>query len=561
MRPLCKKVKLPIWMGSLNKVHSEKQIDIWYNKHVCESLIIQPKLDGVSCLILVFITDDGCIAFEAYTRGNGIEGTNISHLLPYVLKNYVSKNTFGLVPRAAIRCELVIEVEVFNKKYKDLFTNPRNFVSGVVNRHVRNTIVSDTIDLSIVSYELIEFTTIQQCVSKQMQLLLTYEEFGIEPILYKIITHRCDKDYLTQSLFEFKSISKYTLDGLVVLSDIFYERVTSGNPNHAVAFKIITNVKETTVLGIEWTVGKSGIYIPKVHVETTELDGSIISCVSGHNAKYILDKGIGKDAVVTITKAGDVIPQIVEVKKRGVIFFPPEYKWKGISHIEQVTESKEYFMQQILHFVKTVNIPNVKKGTILKLYNNGCTSLDMFLSLTKEDLEFFGPKLSKILYGNIQKAFTCPIATFLAGYNCFGNFIGEKKISFLLQTFPSFFEQAPSEKELLTMKGFGLKTVAQILKNFEFTKTILDKFRSVHTQNPIHKIFNVCVSGTRDKFFLEKLNNLNINVSQNVTKNVEILIVKDLEIITKKVSLATKLNIPIMTIHDFSEKYFHTPLS
>ncbi len=110
-----------------------------------------------------------------------------------------------------------------------------------------------------------------------------------------------------------------------------------------------------------------------------------------------MEKGIGEGAIILVTRAGDAIPQIIGVKQTGVLTFPKDYEWKGDCRIVEKIESKERIIKQILHFVESVDIPYIKEATINKLYNNGCTSIELFLKLTQKDLLLFGPKLSSTI--------------------------------------------------------------------------------------------------------------------------------------------------------------------
>ncbi len=72
-----------------------------------------------------------------------------------------------------------------------------------------------------------------------------------------------------------KNNSLFEMDGLVILANTPYIRVTEGNPKHSIAFKVRgDNVKEAKVTFIEWNVGKTGVFTPKVHIVPTEINGT-----------------------------------------------------------------------------------------------------------------------------------------------------------------------------------------------------------------------------------------------------------------------------------------------
>jgi NAD-dependent DNA ligase len=280
-----------------------------------------------------------------------------------------------------------------------------------------------------------------------------------------------------------------------------------------------------------------------------------------------MEKGIGEGAVILVTRAGDAIPQIIGVKKTGTLLFPKEeYEWKGDCKIVQRTDflSKERIIKQILHFVESVDIPSIKEATIIRLYDNGCTSVELFLNLSQKDLLSFGPNLSGTIYNSIQKAFEAPIEKFLSGYNAFGDYIGEKKINLLLKAFPSLFDNDTIDHlDLLKIEGIGPKTAAQFRENFYLAKIIFNKFinrtnnRNLSVFDENKKKITICISGTRDNVFIQQLKNREYIISDSVTKKVQMLLVKNIDDNqTTKVKKANNMKIPILTVEQFKTLYF-----
>ena len=120
-------VKLPFYMGSMNKMKTHKQIDLWTQKYshtkVFHSIkyMISAKLDGISALF-----HNG----KLYSRGNGTKGRDISFLIPYL-------NGGGEMAQIThiLRGELIIKKEIFENKYKSKYANARNLVCGILNRN------------------------------------------------------------------------------------------------------------------------------------------------------------------------------------------------------------------------------------------------------------------------------------------------------------------------------------------------------------------------------------------------------------------------------------------
>jgi DNA ligase (NAD+) len=133
---------------------------------------------------------------------------------------------------------------------------------------------------------------------------------------------------LVEKLVEFKQDSPYEIDGIIVQADIKYTRNTSGNPDYAFAFKILSEVAETTVINVEWNISKWGALKPRVEIEPVELAGVLITYATGFNAKFIKDNEIGPGSRILITRSGDVIPYILKILTRTEADMPTiEYVW------------------------------------------------------------------------------------------------------------------------------------------------------------------------------------------------------------------------------------------
>ena len=148
------KVKLPVFLGSMDKIKADSNsLEKWCLKYK-NNKVISDKLDGISLLIQE--KDNGLFA---YTRGNGNEGQDVSWILKYL-------SIGNGLNQAMIRGELIISKTNWEKvksQYPE-FSNPRNFVSGMVTRKSVDTKLIDYLDF--VGYEFIKlsesFTTEQQ---------------------------------------------------------------------------------------------------------------------------------------------------------------------------------------------------------------------------------------------------------------------------------------------------------------------------------------------------------------------------------------------------------------
>ena len=159
------RVKLPYEMWSMDKIKPDtKELEKWIKKYK-GPYVLSCKLDGVSGLYSTENNEE-----KLYTRGDGIYGQDISHLIPY-LKLPTKKDI-------TIRGEFIIKKEVFEKKYKGKSANPRNLVAGIINQ---KTISPEKYkDIDFVAYEVIN------PVMKPLQQMLYFPEIEVNHVKFDV---------------------------------------------------------------------------------------------------------------------------------------------------------------------------------------------------------------------------------------------------------------------------------------------------------------------------------------------------------------------------------------
>ena len=288
------KVKLPYEMWSMDKIKPDtKELSKWIKKYK-GPYVISCKLDGVSGL---YSSENG--EKKLYTRGNGIYGQDISHIIPYL--NLPSEKDI------TIRGEFIIKKKVFEDIYKDKSANPRNLVAGIINQKTINP--EKYKDLDFVAYEIINP---QMKPSEQMEYLKT---INIDKVKYDI-KKEISNEILSEILIDWREKYEYEIDGIIIINDLLYPR-PNGNPEYAFAFKMIISdqIAEAKVLDVIWSPSKDGYLKPRVQIEPITLGGVNIEYATGFNAKYIIDNKIGLGALIQIIRSGDVIPHILKTIK------------------------------------------------------------------------------------------------------------------------------------------------------------------------------------------------------------------------------------------------------
>lgn len=475
------KKKLPVFMGSINKVRDEKALEKWLKKFKhTNCVVVSPKLDGVSAL-LSFDKNTGP---ALYSRGNGKEGTSLNMLLPW-LNDWQKLSTVPTGPKGAcIRGELIIKKNVFNKKYASIFKNARNMVAGQVSKKKPSSMLSDIV---FVPYELIESQGPNMCPSKQLDLLYTDQILRCNTeFVWKIVQSTDVTIAMLSDLYAFWSKNlNYEIDGLVISSDSAYQSVLTGTPHTSFAFKPKIEEEETSVarvVSVTWNVSKWGVYKPVVNITPTKMKDVTISNLNGHNAAYIRANNLGKNALIKIVRSGKVIPYIVEVLQPGTEVEVPEGVWKGVdvytsstpTQNEQNEQNEQnaddnVLIKKLSHCLKTLKVLSLGPKTVERLVTK-CkykTFLELLVCSEQTLQTEFTPHSASNIVKVILELKSRPllVSVLIAASGVLGQGISESKATTLLKTLDH--TRVPRLNEVSNIDGFALKTATQVRDNFK----------------------------------------------------------------------------------------------
>ena len=559
------KAVLPYEMASMDKIKPDSGALAAWMKKYAGPYVLSCKLDGVSGL---YTTEDDVP--KLYTRGDGKIGQDISYLIPYLR---LPKNK-GVV----IRGEFILPKLVFETKYKSSFANPRNLVSGIVNRISLDEKVGD---LHFVAYEVIKPSSLKP--SEQFEFLLTLD---VNVVLNKTIKPgELNNDILSQYLVDWRKNYAYEIDGVIVTDDNIYSR-KSGNPDHSFAFKMVLSdqIAEAKVVDVIWTPSKDGYLKPRVQIEPVHLGGVKIEYATGFNGAFIQDNKIGIGALIEIIRSGDVIPHIRSVttpaehaKMPGV-----PYKWNE-THIDVLLEdiSSDAVVREknITGFFKGISVDGLSSGNIARIINAGYDTIPKIIKMTKADflkVEGFKEKLATKIHDGIrEKLDSASLLKLMSASNIFGRGIGERKMEPILEKYPDILTSLKTNDEKVHMvkgvPGMAKKSaelfVKQIAAFIDFMKDagLEGKLISenadtgiasnvVNTDNPLYKK-NIVMTGFRDEVITNSLKKLGAKISGSVSKNTFLVLAKNKDEDTGKANEARKLNIPILTPDEFKSKY------
>jgi NAD-dependent DNA ligase len=558
-----RKRRLPIEMASMNKVKTIDEIIDWCRLkgiNTNQTVVITPKYDGLS-LCVNELTD------EAWTRGDGEFGQKSDEHYK-LIKNHLEKLPNPWPNAGGFKFtygEVMMPKKVFVDKYSNDYANPRNLVAGLLNSKDINEFLKDTV---YIKYGGVLEDEFQGSFNTKSDLLKSLNDgqdikvpFEVMPI--KNITH--------EILFDlFKSWSQdFEIDGLIIEIDflqtqeVLGRETSSNNPCWARAYKSpdFEQVAETTIIGISWNISKQGYLKPTLHVSPIKLDGVTISNVTGNNARFVKDMGLGIGAKVLIKRSGMVIPVIYDVIEKVDFVIPniPNIDWSD-SGVELITlsETDEQRFKQAVSFFKILEVDNVGEGVVKQLWDAGFNSIQSILELTPDKLsklDGFGKRKSMIVYNSIQSKIKNIQLSKLQHATGLFKGLGSKKLALL-----EHFTSKPTLEEVSSIEGFAETLAKSYLESY-------DKFFDFLNQIPVTIAKKVEVekesndldgksfvfTGIRVPKYEEFITENGGKVSSTVSKNTTYLVMKSKGSGSSKEKKAIDLGVKILEIKDLED--------
>jgi NAD-dependent DNA ligase len=553
------KVKLDYHLGSMDKIKPTmgKEFEKWISKYKAP-YYISDKLDGISALLVYYTNKE----IKLFTRGTAEEGMDITPLLKYLnlptsdKLNLESKNKDILM---AFRGELVISKNNFIK-WADKMKNPRNSVAGLVNSKKINPLLAN--DTDIIIYEVIDPPM------KIEDQYKTIKKIGFNCVEYKKLDE-INFEVLSNLFKNRRTTAEYEIDGLIITNNDKYIRNIKDNPEYAFAFKDILEdqIAITKVIKIEWNISKDGYIKPTLILEPVKIGGVEISRVTGHNAKFIEEHKLGSGSEIQLIRSGDVIPFIQKVLKSSKKPDLPQGQWTwNKTHVDIIADnsSVDQLIKQIHFFFASFDTKGLGEKNVEKLIDAKIDTVLKILQANKNDflnVSGFKEKSAMNLELSIKKAMTdINMAKLMAASNKLGHGIGFERIKLILDKYPNLFKDYKKWKKdefidkIKEVYGWEDKTSNLFVSNFpdfiNFYESIKDyvtiKNTLTKTNENEYTGKTIVFSGFRDNELQKKLEESGAKITNSISKNTNILIVKDKNEETSKILKAKELNILIL---------------
>ena len=596
-----KKVKHKIPMLSLNNAFSKDDL-INFEKKIFNFLSLdksfqieysaEPKIDGISASLFF---KNGKFA-QGLSRGDGIEGEDITENLKTIgdIPSFLKGDNFP--EEIDIRGEVYIGNKDF-EKIKDKFANPRNAASGSLRQ--KNPKVTSNIPLKFIAYTFGFCNNLN--VNSQFDFLERLKEWGFKINKYNKVISGVDRLIQNHKFIEEKRNEiDFDIDGIVYKINSLDLQKRLGNaanaPRWAIAHKFSANKSISEILNIEIQVGRTGALTPVAKIKPVNIGGVMVSNATLHNEDEIYRKDIRIGDIVTVERAGDVIPHVVSVdiqkrsKNSKKFDFPkncPSCGSKTVKDYNEVTKKfdavrrctsdgfscEKMAMERIKHFVskEAFNIEGLGKKIVenfweLKIIRS---PQDIF-SLDYEkisNLDGWGKlSVSNLKYSiDIKKKINLDKFIYSLGIR----HIGQENAKLLANNFKNvenFFKlyEKKNFEELLNIDGIGdtqIKSIKNFFsnrKNVEVLSSlkkilIINNKRSFGNDGKLknkHIMFTGKLDGVsraEAKSIVEKNSG---KIVSNVTKKLDFLIIGE-KPTPKKVNLAKELKIKILNQKEF----------
>lgn len=492
--------------------------------------VVEFKIDGLS----VGLTYNDGVFEKGATRGDGVVGEDIS-------KNLMTVKTIPLKieedNEIVVRGEVYICKENFHKINAQqeeaglqLFANPRNLAAGSLRQLDSKLTAKRPLDIFIFNLEHGENLEFESH-SESLEFLKS-QGFKVSPN-YKV----CNKIDEVIDYIEYWTKNRgnldFEIDGMVIKVNNLKQREVMGytakSPRWAIAYKFPAEQKKTKIIDIIVEVGRTGTITPTAVLEPVRLAGTSVSRATLHNEDYIREKDIKINDVVLVQKAGDIIPQVVEVikeertgdelafemPKKCPVCSEPTVRLEGEVAVKCINMScPAQIRRGIIHFVSrdAMNIDGLGESIITLLLNEKIIEdvADLY-SIKKEDvvnLERMGDKSANNLVKSIKKSKENDLWRLINGLGI--KFVGVKGAKILAKNFDSLDSIIKASfEDLINLEEFGEIMAKSVIEFFKEEKNlnVIDKLKNAgvnmnaedDSNNDIPKIFEgmkIVLTGT-----------------------------------------------------------------
>ncbi len=579
-------------MESLQDAFSEEEI-YDFDRRVSENItgydyVVEHKIDGLS-VSLEYVNGK---FVRGSTRGDGTVGEDVTQNLK-TIKSIPMKLTEA-IPFLEVRGEVYISKENFRKineereeQEEPTFANPRNAAAGSLRQLDPQIAARRKMDIFVFNIQQVEGVEIKS----HIEGLRFLKKLGFKTILNDTVFPDIKSAFIqVKNIGEERGSLPFDIDGAVIKVNSLDSRKKLGStskfPRWAIAYKYPPEQKETKLLDILVQVGRTGAVTPLAVLVPVHVAGTTVSRATLHNQDYIDEKDIKIGDTVIIQKAGDIIPEILEVKKEKrtgdeITFRMPEkcpvcgamvvreegeaaFRCTGASCPAQITRN-------IIHFVSrnAMDIDGLGPAIINQLLERGLikNAADLYYIKAEdvEDMDKMGKKSAENLIKAINASKENSLSKLVTALGI--RFVGAKA-SKLIASYAKNMDNLMvlSKEDLTSIDEIGEVMADSITKYFKEPQNVelIEKLRSAGvnfeentTNNSDMRFENMTfvLTGTLSEFTRneasEIIENFGGKTSSSVSKKTTYVLAG--EEAGSKLDKANKLGVKVITEAEFKE--------
>ncbi|MBQ1546354.1 MAG: NAD-dependent DNA ligase LigA [Clostridia bacterium] len=463
------------------------------------SYVVEPKFDGLS----VSAEYRNGVFVRGSTRGDGRVGEDITDNLAAIRS--LPKRLSKPIPYLEVRGEVYMSNESFEKllrfqeeRGEKPAKNPRNAAAGSLRQ--KDSKITAQRELNIFVFNIQQIEGMELSGHKESIDYLAQLGFPTSPFYKKLdniedIISEIDVIGRTREEFDFP------IDGAVVKVDSFSQREELGStakfPRWAEAYKYPPEEKVTVLRDIEINVGRTGVLTPTGIFDPILLAGTTVSRATLHNEDFIKEKDIRVGDEVILRKAGEIIPEVVALSKRGENTVPykmptvcpscgsPVVREEGDAAVRCTnTACPAQLMRNLIHFVSrdAMDIDGLGPAVLELLADNDLvhSPADLY-KLRKEDisaLERMGDTSAENILSAVEKSKSNDLSRLITGLGI--RMVGQKAARVICAKYPSIdLLMAADESTLKQIDGIGDIMAASIVNYFSLQKSreLIDEFK------------------------------------------------------------------------------------
>ena len=467
----------------------------------CPSYVVEPKFDGLS----VSAEYRNGIFVRGSTRGDGRIGEDITDNLKTIKKLplRLSKPVEYLEVRGEVYMsnESFLDLLKYQEEHEEKsFKNPRNAAAGSLRQKDSKITAQRNLDIFMFNIQQIEGVSLNS--HKESIDFLGQLGFPIAPF-YNRYSNIEDVINEIERIGNSRGDFDFPIDGAVVKVDSLSEREELGStakfPRWAEAYKYPPEEKETVLKAVEINVGRTGVLTPTGIFEPILLAGTTVSRATLHNEDFIKEKDIRVGDRVILRKAGEIIPEVVALKERGVNTVPfempkvcpscgsPVSREEGDAHVRcSNTACPAQLMRNLIHFVSrdAMDIDGLGPAVLELLVSNGLVNspADLYKLKTSDisPLERMGDQSASNIVNAVEKSKQNELSRLVTGLGI--RLVGQKAAKLLCDKFNTIDKLMSADIDsIVEISGIGNAMAESVVNYFSLPKTheLIDQFKSI----------------------------------------------------------------------------------